>query len=101
MTPRLASLICFSCFFCLGLRPHHSNIAVVPVHFCMQIGVPIPACVRVCEQVLRPMQYHGTPGERAALRSGAAAHDVVVMSYEALRAGGKRDEQLWAVQKAV
>ena len=40
----------------------------------------------VDETVLRPLQYHGTPPARAALRPLLAKHDVVVMSYEALRA---------------
>lgn len=37
---------------------------------------------------LRPLQYAGNPGERAALRQQLATHDVVVMAYESLRAGG-------------
>ena len=37
---------------------------------------------------LRVLQYQGTPGERAALRVQLAAHDVVVMAYESVRAGG-------------
>ncbi len=37
---------------------------------------------------LRVLQYQGTPGERAALRCQLAAHDVVVMAYESVRAGG-------------
>jgi len=36
--------------------------------------------------VLRPMQYHGVPAARAALRPLLSSHDVVVMSYEAVRA---------------
>lgn len=36
--------------------------------------------------VLRPLQYHGTPDVRAALRSSLPKYDVVVMSYESLRA---------------
>lgn len=38
-------------------------------------------------EALRPLAYHGTPAERAALRRQLAAHDVLVMSYESLRAG--------------
>lgn len=37
--------------------------------------------------VLRPLAYHGTPTERAALRGQLASHDVLVMSYESLRSG--------------
>ncbi len=40
----------------------------------------------VDESVLRPMQYHGIPAARAALRPLISSHDVVVMSYEAVRA---------------
>ncbi|KAG7669536.1 hypothetical protein KSW81_007689 [Nannochloris sp. 'desiccata'] len=40
----------------------------------------------VDETVLRPMQYHGVPVARAALRPLLSSHDVVVMSYEAVRA---------------
>lgn len=40
----------------------------------------------VDESVLRPLQYHGIPVARAALRPLVGKHDVVVMSYEALRA---------------
>ena len=40
----------------------------------------------VDESVLRPLQYHGTPGVRLALRPLVSTHDVVVISYEALRA---------------
>ena len=36
--------------------------------------------------VLRCLQYHGSPAARAALRPLLSSHDVVVMSYEALRA---------------
>ncbi len=37
---------------------------------------------------LRVLQYSGSPGERGALRGQLGSHDVVVMAYEALRAGG-------------
>eukprot|EP00887_Chlorella_sp_A99_P001519 scaffold8.g1519.t1 len=40
----------------------------------------------VAEEVLRPLQYSGTPSERASLRGQLARHDVLVMSYEHLRA---------------
>jgi TATA-binding protein-associated factor len=40
----------------------------------------------VDETVLRAMQYHGVPAARAALRPLLSSHDVVVMSYEAVRA---------------
>ena len=43
----------------------------------------------VAPEVLRPLQYHGVPAERAALRRQLSAHDVVVMSYDALRAGAQ------------
>lgn len=38
-------------------------------------------------EALRPLAYHGAPAERAALRCQLADHDVLVMSYESLRAG--------------
>ena len=41
----------------------------------------------VATDVLRPLAYHGTPAERTALRRQLAQHDVLVMSYESLRAG--------------
>lgn len=41
----------------------------------------------VAPDVLRPLAYHGTPAERTALRRQLAQHDVLVMSYESLRAG--------------
>ncbi|KAL4458077.1 hypothetical protein ABPG75_012942 [Micractinium tetrahymenae] len=37
-------------------------------------------------EVLRPLAYHGAPAERAALRRQLSRHDVLVMSYESLRA---------------
>jgi TATA-binding protein-associated factor len=37
-------------------------------------------------EVLRPLQYHGAPAARGALRPLLASHNVVVMSYETLRA---------------
>lgn len=40
---------------------------------------------------LRPLQYQGTPLERTALRAQLQVHDVVVMAYESLRAGGCLD----------
>ncbi len=41
----------------------------------------------VAPDVLRPLAYHGTPAERTALRRQLEQHDVLVMSYESLRAG--------------
>lgn len=37
------------------------------------------------ETVLRPLQYHGQPAARAALRPLLPSHNVIVMSYETLR----------------
>jgi TATA-binding protein-associated factor len=39
----------------------------------------------VGEEVLRPLQYHGTATDRAALQNTVSSYNVVVMSYEALR----------------
>jgi hypothetical protein len=36
---------------------------------------------------LRVLQYQGTPAERAALRPALPRHDVLVLSYDSLRAG--------------
>ena len=38
-------------------------------------------------EALRTLAYQGSPAERAALRAQLAQHDVLVMSYESLRAG--------------
>ena len=40
-------------------------------------------------EALRALAYHGAPGERAALRARLPQVDLLVMSYEALRAGGR------------
>lgn len=42
----------------------------------------------VAEDVLKPLQYHGNPAERAELQPLIAAgnHNVVIMSYDSLRA---------------
>jgi len=36
--------------------------------------------------VLKPLEYQGTPGERLALQKLFSKHDVVIMSYESVRA---------------
>ena len=64
---------------------------------CPQVLVghwPFEMAKFVGKDVLKPLAYEGPPAQRQALRAALAQHDVLVMSYETLRADIEWVEQI-------